>query len=702
MTTYPTEAVGRTSKPFRPGSGSQPSRSAVKSRRSHRPQVTPHAIGVPAERLPQLLRLYEVTRLLASELDLGEISHRILVSAIEMIPAAQAGTLYLFDEATGKLEVQDSVGLGPTIRKLSLEPGECAAGRAFFAQKGEIYNGPGEVIKALDNASEDNREAFTEATQGLRSPKAAMSVPLVFKGDVLGALVVDKLRDGDEQFSQHDLVLLEDFGQVAAIGIINARLFDLERSTRLRLQVMNEELNRQRDLLDKRIRAMDAMAQVAREGFKLDMIASRLATLACGSALILDSLGRVRAAAPPGAQAAEASEAPGVADLLARVSRDRQRHVTECGQDRFIASPITSEHEVLGCVLLEQQADAEADGLAETLVDSAALIASTVFVREQAQEEGDFRRRADLLERLLNGDAPRTAAQFHELRPPFRLAVGAIGLVRDTGWPTSAQHSGLLRELRSVTAEIIQVHGRASTVAIRGDHVVVAWSMAGGDNGYDWPTGFGEITARMDRHAGWQARFALTPPIDDPQAVPQAYREAKLALEIRPWTGEHVIDVGTLGAYRMIIGAVSSADAMQLSRRSLGAVLEHDAKRGGNLLATLRTFLATSMSVSATAKELHVHVHTVQYRLSKIEELTGLSLRNSEERLTLELSLRINDLANALSAGGLEGPAERAHPVRAGQGRHDVEEPVVGLAGIVADPPGHSGARAHPRGCRCG
>lgn len=604
---------------------------------------------LPPERLPQLVRLYEVTRLLASGLDLAEISHRILVSAIEMIPAAQAGTLYLFDTATGTLKVQDSVGLGPTIRKLSLEPGECAAGRAYFAQKGAIYNGPGEVHNALAGASEDNREAFTEATQGLRSPKAAMSVPLVFKGDVLGALVVDKLRDGDEQFSKRDLVLLEDFGQVAAIGISNARLFDLEHNTRLRLQVMNEELNRQRDLLDKRVRALDAMAQVAREGFNLDMIASRLAALACGSALILDSLGRVRAAAPPGARAAEAGQDPAVADLLARVSRDRQRHVAAWGQGRFIASPITSEHEVLGCVLLEQHADAETDGLAETLVDSAALIASTVFVREQAQEEGDFRRRADLLERLLNGDAPRTAAQFHELRPPFRLAVGAIGWVRDTGWPSSAQHAGLLREFRSVTAEIIQVHGRASTVAIRDDHVVVAWSMAGGDHGPDWPTALGEISARMGRHLGWRARFALTPPINDPQAVPQAYREAKLALEIRPWTGERVIDVGALGAYRMIIGATSSADAMQLSRRSLAAILEHDAKRGGNLLPTLRAFLATSMSASATAKELHVHVHTVQYRLAKIEELSGLSLRDSEERLTLELSLRINDLASALS-----------------------------------------------------
>jgi carbohydrate diacid regulator len=51
------------------------------------------------------------------------------------------------------------------------------------------------------------------------------------------------------------------------------------------------------------------------------------------------------------------------------------------------------------------------------------------------------------------------------------------------------------------------------------------------------------------------------------------------------------------------------------------------------------------LSLSLAARELRVHVHTVKYRLTKLEEMTGLSLRNTEDRLTLELALRILDLA---------------------------------------------------------
>jgi len=614
-----------------------------------RTQGSPDAGTPPTDRLSQLVRLFDVTRMLAPELDLAEISHQILVSAIGMVPVADAGTLYLSDAGTGRLIVQDSVGLGPSIHKLSLEPGEGAAGKAFFSRQGAIYNDPEAVSSALSGASNDNFEAFQQATQGLRSPKAAMTVPLLFKGDVLGALVIDKLRDGDGQFTDHDLLLLEDFGQIAAIGIINARLFNLERSTRLRLQVMNDELNRQRDLLDRRLRALDAMAQVAREGFNLDAIASRLAALVCGRTTILDGLGRVRAAAPPDqepAAPARRMQQQDAAEVLELVSRDRQRHTGDYGGHRLIVSPVAAEMEVLGFVVLELS-EAEHDGLAEALVDSAALIVSTVFVREQAREEGDLRRRADLLERLLNGEVPRTAAQFHELRPPFRLAVGAMHRVRDAGRSAGTQHAGVLRELRSITAETMRQQSSASAVALRDDHIVAMWSAEGTGAAVDWAAMFRSVTQAMTRHDGWSARFAMTPVIDDPQSVPQMYREARLALEIQLSAGDPIIDVGTLGAYRLIIGATSSPEVVEFSRRALSAILEHDRKRGGNLLPTLRTYLAAGMSITATAKVLHIHVHTVQYRLAKLEELSRLSLRKSEERLTLELSLRIHDLASA-------------------------------------------------------
>src|SRR5713226_3154935 len=102
------------------------------------PVPRPGALSAGGDRLQRLTTLLEVARMLTSELDLSEIVHQVLVRAIAVIPAADAGTLYMLDSPTGKLVATDSVGFGPSIFKIALEPGEGAAGRAYIRGHGEI------------------------------------------------------------------------------------------------------------------------------------------------------------------------------------------------------------------------------------------------------------------------------------------------------------------------------------------------------------------------------------------------------------------------------------------------------------------------------------------------------------------------------------------------------------------------------------
>ncbi|WP_042388227.1 PucR family transcriptional regulator [Streptacidiphilus melanogenes] len=74
--------------------------------------------------------------------------------------------------------------------------------------------------------------------------------------------------------------------------------------------------------------------------------------------------------------------------------------------------------------------------------------------------------------------------------------------------------------------------------------------------------------------------------------------------------------------------------------RILAPLLDHDRVNGVSLVHTLDTFLHHSASWSRTAQALHVHVNTVHYRINRIEELTGRSLRNLTDRLDLWAALR--------------------------------------------------------------
>ncbi|HHV07106.1 MAG TPA: PucR family transcriptional regulator [Firmicutes bacterium] len=60
---------------------------------------------------------------------------------------------------------------------------------------------------------------------------------------------------------------------------------------------------------------------------------------------------------------------------------------------------------------------------------------------------------------------------------------------------------------------------------------------------------------------------------------------------------------------------------------------------GFELIRTLDQFLADNMNVSRAAKHLYLHRNTLIYRLSKIQNLTGLDPRNFEEAMGLKLAL---------------------------------------------------------------
>lgn len=56
------------------------------------------------------------------------------------------------------------------------------------------------------------------------------------------------------------------------------------------------------------------------------------------------------------------------------------------------------------------------------------------------------------------------------------------------------------------------------------------------------------------------------------------------------------------------------------------------------LLDTLKTFLNHNQSFKHTADNLHIHINTLHYRLKRIEQLTGLNPRHSEDLTALFLA----------------------------------------------------------------
>jgi DNA-binding PucR family transcriptional regulator len=86
--------------------------------------------------------------------------------------------------------------------------------------------------------------------------------------------------------------------------------------------------------------------------------------------------------------------------------------------------------------------------------------------------------------------------------------------------------------------------------------------------------------------------------------------------------------------------AAAPAEGAALARAALAPLEAAGADRGGALVETLSAFLEQDLDRRRTAQALHVHPNTVDYRLRRVRELTGLDLGRPADAAVLVLALR--------------------------------------------------------------
>jgi GAF domain-containing protein len=130
------------------------------------------------------------------------------------------------------------------------------------------------------------------------------------------------------------------------------------------------------------------------------------------------------------------------------------------------------------------------------------------------------------------------------------------------------------------------------------------------------------------------------------QSLRQAHDAATIARALAPEGGALAYD--DLGAYRYLVHlAIDDAPHDRLCE-AVERLLDYDARRETQLLATLEQYLADRRVGTATARKLFIHANTLRQRLDRIEKLTGIELAK-EDLLSLELAVKLVRLRRAAS-----------------------------------------------------
>jgi sugar diacid utilization regulator len=108
--------------------------------------------------------------------------------------------------------------------------------------------------------------------------------------------------------------------------------------------------------------------------------------------------------------------------------------------------------------------------------------------------------------------------------------------------------------------------------------------------------------------------------------------------------GEGGVRIATgedLSSHLLLMASVPDDVRRVFRDRLLGVLETYDAQHGSNLIDTLTAFLRASGSWIRCAEELQIHVSTLRYRLSRVEQLTGHNLATFSDRVDFWLALTL-------------------------------------------------------------
>jgi len=168
---------------------------------------------IKTQTLDSYLRLIEISRDLASTLDLDTLLNDIVNAAAD-ITHAEAASILLYDDTARQLYFQVATNIDePTMRGLIVPLEKSIAGWIVTNRKS----------LRIDEASKDER-LFSDVDHNIGfSTKSLLGIPLVTKNKVVGVLEVVNKKRG--RFTDPDESMLTVLGAQAAVAIENARLF---------------------------------------------------------------------------------------------------------------------------------------------------------------------------------------------------------------------------------------------------------------------------------------------------------------------------------------------------------------------------------------------------------------------------------------------------------------------------------------------
>lgn len=562
----------------------------------------------------ELTALFETANDLAALRDLDAVLQAIVRRARQLL-GADISYLSMNDPDRGDTYMRVTDGsVSARFQQVRLPLGAGLGG--LVAQTATPYATPSYFDDERFRHTEDIDIAVTE--EGL---VAILGVPLLLGSKVMGVLYAANRRE--RPFTREDVALLVSLAAHAAVALDNARLLEETRSAVRQLSSTGALLRAHSEAVERAADAHDRLSELVLRGGGVEDVAAAVTEVLGGSLLVLDADRRPLAAIGPDCAGLPAG------DALTEVTTTAQARGRVAEAGGVWAVPVAAGSEHLGWLVLLGHPDLpQADS---RILERAALVTALLLLFRRSTAEAESRVRGELLDDLL-ASPERDPADLRERarridadldRQHAVLVLGVTDVPRERLAFAAAQHAAQRGGLAAV-------RDGQGVLLVPGDEAGPAARLAAA-----------EVGAMLGR----PVTVGAAGPAKGPEQVGPAYGEARRALAALTALGRLGDGASTdeLGFVGLLLGDRRDVDGYV--RRTIGAVIDYDDRRGTELVHTLDAYFAGGGNLTRASSELHVHVNTVTQRLDRVRQLLGDDWTSAERTLEVQLALRLHRLA---------------------------------------------------------
>lgn len=284
------------------------------------------------------------------------------------------------------------------------------------------------------------------------------------------------------------------------------------------------------------------------------------------------------------------------------------------------------------------------------VIEQAATIIALEIVKMRAVSETERRFRGHFIEQLIQGRIPNKAdvlsrglAFGWNLSEPYTPVV--IG-VRDYAkrLAIGQGNNDPLEGLRRLWTAVLQIADDEDIIAVHiGAQILLLFRT---EPGIDIEIRIRRLINEIHKDLATEkdAIYAgIGRELADIMNLGVGVEQAMKALEIGRLISDNdcITHYDELGIFRVLSPCANHPESDMFCQELLGVLLESDVTNKTEYILTLDTFLRCNCNLREAASQLYIHYNTLRYRLSKIEELAAVDLDSSEDRLSLQIALKI-------------------------------------------------------------